>query len=192
MAGISFLCGLGNPGKKYARTRHNLGFMTLDLIARRHKLIWSRGSRVALESRWEFAGRGIVLIKPQTWMNSSGEALSEYDDPIADSLLVICDDMNLPLGQIRIRSGGGSGGHRGLDSISAQLGTTDYARLRMGVGSPPAGREWSDYVLEPFSPAEEEAASILVETASRAVETIIQSGLSHGQQEFNHPDPPVD
>ncbi len=187
MAEISFLCGLGNPGEKYRNTRHNLGFATLDLLALNHRLGWKGRGGVSLESRWRLAGRVIVLVKPQTWMNASGEALSAYPDCTAENLLVICDDINLPMGVLRIRERGGSGGHKGLESVTGYLGTDNFARLRIGVGPAPAGEEWSDFVLEPIPEDERETVSGITNDAARAVETVLRGGIEAGQREFNRP-----
>ncbi|MBN2072027.1 MAG: aminoacyl-tRNA hydrolase [Candidatus Krumholzibacteriota bacterium] len=185
MSDISFLCGLGNPGGKYRSTRHNLGFDTLDLLARRRKLEWKNRRDTALVSRWSVAGRDIVLIKPLTYMNLSAQALELFPSISGESLLVICDDINLPLGRLRIREGGGSGGHRGLESISGYLATDRYPRLRMGAGPSPDGEEWSDFVLSPFTAIEKPLAEKMVEEGVDAIEFVVREGIEAAQREFN-------
>ena len=185
MSEISFLCGLGNPGRKYRDTRHNLGFETLDLIAGRYGLKWEKiGSKVS-QSLWDHCGRTITLVKPETYMNLSGDALGLYRGLSPDTLLVICDDINLPLGKLRIRERGGNGGHKGLVSISGRLGTGDYARLRLGCGPAPEGREWSDYVLGRFTPEEKAEAGEMVRLAADAAELAVRGGVKEAQERFN-------
>lgn len=185
MSDISFLCGLGNPGRKYRDTRHNLGFETLDLIARRYGLKWEKIDRKVSQALWDHCGRTITLVKPGTYMNLSGDALASYRRLSPDSLLVICDDINLPLGRLRIRERGGNGGHKGLESISGRLGTSDYARLRLGCGPAPEGREWSDYVLGRFTPDEKAEAEEMVRLAADAAELAVCRGVLEAQERFN-------
>lgn len=185
MPGICFLCGLGNPGTEYANTRHNLGFDTLDILAGRHRLRWKGAGKKSLIASWNLSGSSITLIKPQTFMNRSGDALASFRALSPDSLMVICDDISLPLGRIRIRAGGGSGGHRGLESIAERLGTDYYARLRIGVGPAPEGAEWSDYVLSHFPEGTEERVRTITEIAADAVETVLSRGLDAACTEYN-------
>ncbi len=184
MPDISLVLGLGNPGEEYAGTRHNLGYDTLDILASRHRLGWKRSEGVALLAPWRFASRQVTLVKPLTYMNLSGDAL-RIKSASPDSVLVICDDINLPLGLIRIRAEGGSGGHRGLESVSDALGTQGFTRLRLGVGPAPDGAQWSDFVLERFAAEEREAAAAMVAAAADAVEKILLEGLSAAQRRYN-------
>ena len=158
MPEITLVLGLGNPGQEYAGTRHNLGYNTLDTLAERHRLSWTDRKGLALESRWRFAGRHITVLKPLTFMNLSGDAL-RVAGASPDSVLVVCDDIHLPVGLVRIRAGGGSGGHRGLESITEVLGTPGFARLRLGAGPAPPGALWSEFVLGGFS--DDEAVPVL-------------------------------
>ncbi len=191
MPEISFLCGLGNPGEEFASTRHNLGFDTLDLLARRNKLGWKKKNGTALVCQWNCGSRRVVLIKPLTYMNLSARAFNFYRSLSEESLLVICDDINLPLGRLRIRDSGGSGGHKGLESISGYFKSDGYARLRMGVGPSPSGEEWSDFVLAPFAGDEKQIAERMIEDAVDAVEMIVRAGIEASQREFNkRPDRP--
>jgi PTH1 family peptidyl-tRNA hydrolase len=187
MPDIDLVLGLGNPGDKYAGTRHNLGYDALDLLAARHRLEWEKTGGKALEARWRFKGRHIRLIKPLTFMNLSGEALGSSASP--DSVLVVCDDIHLPVGVIRIRAGGGTGGHRGLESVTEALGTTSFARLRLGAGPAPPGSLWSDYVLGPFEDGEREAAGSMVGDAADAVEMMLIRGISAAQRSYNRKAP---
>lgn len=184
---VSILFGLGNPGDRYRYTRHNLGSEALKFLARRHSLTWKRGRGSYLLSRWGFADREITLLESLTYMNDSGRALEEYGGVDPSTLLVLCDDMSLPLGRMRIRGGGGSGGHLGLESVITTVGTERFARLRLGIGSPPAGIDWSEYVLMPFLEEERETARELIETAAGALEAIIGEGLDRAMNRYNRP-----
>lgn len=185
MTEISLVFGLGNPGPEYEGTRHNLGFDTLDRVAARRRLGWRRRGEVAFMSTWRSSGRLVTLVKPLTFMNRSGEALRLFGSVAADSLLVVCDDLALPVGALRIREAGGAGGHRGLESIIGHLETDRFARLRLGIGSPPQTADWSDYVLERFDPGEERDAEMMIERAADAVETVLSEGIDAAQRSFN-------
>jgi PTH1 family peptidyl-tRNA hydrolase len=182
---VSILFGLGNPGERYRHTRHNLGLEALGLLARRHSLSWERGKGSFRFSLWNFAGREITLLESLTYMNDSGRALEEYAGVNPGILLVLGDDMSLSLGRLRIRAGGGSGGHLGLESIITSLGTERFARMRLGIGSPPARIDWSEFVLMPFLAEEREAAGELLESAADALETIVKEGLDRAMQVYN-------
>jgi PTH1 family peptidyl-tRNA hydrolase len=182
---VSILFGLGNPGDRYRHTRHNLGSETLGLLSRRHSLTWKRGKGAFLFSRWDFAGREITLLESLTYMNDSGRALEDFGTVDPDTLLVLCDDMSLPLGRMRIRAGGGSGGHLGLESVILSLGTERFARMRLGIGSPPPGIDWSEFVLLPFLEEERKAAGELLESAVDALETLLSRGLDPAMNRYN-------
>ncbi len=184
MPEITLVIGLGNPGEEYAGTRHNLGYETLDLLARRHRLGWRRAKGPSLEAKWRFAGGHVTLLKPLTFMNLSGSALSGGGIS-PGSVLVVCDDIQLPVGLLRIRAGGGSGGHRGLESITEALGTADFARLRLGAGPAPPGALWSDFVLGPFDEEEAAVVSGMIEDAADAVELLLVRGLAAAQNRYN-------
>ena len=185
MSDISILCGLGNPGARYRNTRHNLGSMILDLMAERRSLSWKTALPTVMEARWRIKGREIILLKPLTFMNASGEALEDYGGVDPASFLVIFDDISLPLGQLRLRERGGGGGHRGLESIIESLGTDNFARLRLGIGEPPPGIDWSDFVLAPFLEEERAAVNEMVETAADALETVLARGLVEAMNRYN-------
>jgi PTH1 family peptidyl-tRNA hydrolase len=181
------VAGLGNPGRKHARDRHNVGWMVLDEIARRHGGAWrSKFSGQLAETR---IGDGrIALLKPETYMNESGRSIgagARYFKIEPEELLVVHDDVDLELGRLQARPGGGLAGHNGLRSISKELGTQDFLRLRIGVGRPGRGdpRALADYVLEPFGPTDD--AEAIVARAADAVEVILGDGLGVAQQRFN-------
>ena len=182
---VSILFGLGNPGGRYRHTRHNLGLEALELFADRRSSSWERGDGAFSRALCGFAGREIVLVRSLTYMNDSGRALEDYGRVDPASLLVICDDMSLPLGMLRIRAGGGSGGHLGLESIIMTLGTESFARMRLGIGSPPPRIAWSEFVLMPFLEEERETVGELLGSAADALETILEGGIDRAMREYN-------
>ncbi len=185
MSGISILFGLGNPGRRYGQTRHNLGHETLDLLASRHGLSWDRGEGPSLVSRWERESGGVILLKSTTYMNASGEALKGLPGLEPDRLIVICDDLSLPLGMLRIRGQGGSGGHLGLESVSISIETEAFARLRLGIGSPPPAIDWSEFVLMPFLLEERPDVDRMLTTAADALEMVVTEGIDQAMQGYN-------
>jgi len=187
MAEVAIVCGLGNPEPRYRSNRHNLGFMALDVLSERHSLSWRRGAGPARTALWRVASRAVTLVEPLTFMNESGAALAKLGGVPADELLVVCDDLNLPLGSLRIRPRGGGGGHKGLDSIIERLGTEDFPRLRLGIGAPPPGIDWVEFVLSDFAPEELDAVSRMLEAAADAIETAVHRGLDAAMQRFNAP-----
>jgi PTH1 family peptidyl-tRNA hydrolase len=189
MPEISIVCGLGNPGLQYRGTRHNLGFMTVDLLAGRRSLKWKRGAGPAMETTWRVGPTSVILLKPLVFMNESGLALGRRLGVAAAELLVICDDMSLPLGQLRFRKSGGSGGHKGLESVIAVLGTEAFPRLRLGIGAPPPGTDWVDYVLSDFAPEERPDVDGMIENAAEAIESALRGGLESAMTRYNRPGP---
>ncbi len=182
------IAGLGNPGIQYRLNRHNVGFMVLDRFAAKMDLKFSRVESKALVTKAEIDGKRIILAKPHTFMNLSGQAvgalLKYYKIPL-DRLLVASDDVDLPLGILRLRPGGGSAGQKGIASIIDRLGTQDFPRLRVGIGRPPGRMDAADYVLQDFSSSER---VILVETLDRAVNSIltfINEGLDAAMNQYN-------
>ncbi len=175
--------GLGNPGPRYAETRHNLGFWVVDRIAREEGLAWRQQGR-AFTTRWR---RG-WLMKPTTFMNASGEAVApfvRYYEIAPERLLVVHDDMDLPLGRLRLRRGGSAGGQKGVRSIIEQLGTDRFDRLRIGVGRPPAGWDAASWVLSRFAPEAGPLAQRVAGAAAEAVRVWEAEGLEAAQQRFN-------
>ena len=181
------MVGLGNPGRKHARDRHNVGFMVVDELARRHDGSF-RGKFSGHVAEIRIDGRRLGLLKPDTYMNESGRsvqpAVAFYKAPL-ESLLVVHDEVDLAVGRLQTRLGGGLAGHNGLRSIAGRLGSPEFLRLRVGVGRPGRGdpRDVADFVLSPFTPDEDEAAIVL--RAADAVESLVAVGLDETQRAFN-------
>jgi PTH1 family peptidyl-tRNA hydrolase len=181
------VAGLGNPGPEYERTRHNLGWLVMDELARRHGGSFrSKFSGRLAELRID--GKRVALLKPETYMNESGRSLgaaARFFKAEPDALLVVHDDVDLEPGRLQARAGGGLAGHNGLRSIAQALGTQEFLRLRIGVGRPGRGdrRSVSDYVLSGFEPGEDVDA--LVTRSADAVETLLRDGLEAAQARFN-------
>ena len=181
------VAGLGNPGREYATTRHNAGWMVLDELARRQGGSWrSKFSGQLTEIRLD--GARLALVKPETYMNESGRSIAaaaRFFKTAADSVLVVHDDVDLEEGRLQARLGGGLGGHNGLRSIAQALGTQEFLRLRVGVGRPGRGdrRSVADYVLASFE--RETDVDALVARSADAVETVVRDGLEAAQQRFN-------
>jgi PTH1 family peptidyl-tRNA hydrolase len=180
--------GLGNPGRKYAGNRHNAGFHCLDRLAGAHHLVFD-GERDKSElAMGRIAGRRVILAKPQTYVNGSGEsvgALARFYKIEAQDVLVIYDELDLPQGTIRLRPRGSSGGHRGMQSIIEHLGTREFPRLRVGIGRPPGKMEPKAYVLQDFGVAEREVMEEVYQRAIAAIETLIQEGVKEAMNRFN-------
>jgi len=180
--------GLGNPGETYARNRHNVGFMVLDLLAERDRARFKshRARADVVEGRLETVRA--VLAKPRTYMNESGgpvAALTKFYRTPVERLIVVHDDLDLGFGVLRVKQGGGDGGHNGLRSITKSLGTGDYLRVRVGIGRPPGRMDPADFVLRDFAAAERADLAVHLERAADAAETLAQSGLSITQNVFN-------
>ena len=184
---MALVLGLGNPGARYERTRHNVGVRVVEALARRWK---ARPAEPAREYRaWEATpgGRAVALLRTRTYMNESGQALAAWQTrhPLeVAELLVVADDVYLPVGTVRLRNGGSSGGHRGLESIGEALGSWEFARLRIGVGEAP-DEALHEHVLEEFSEAEEAEVAEAVLTAADAVECWIGEGVLAAMNRFN-------
>ena len=182
------LVGLGNPGREYANTRHNFGFMLIDRIAVR---LNARGMKVqskAIVTTAAHEDHKLILAKPQTFMNLSGQSVQGlvhfYKIPLTN-FMVLSDDLDIPFGTIRIRAAGGPGGQRGMSSIIEKLGTKDFPRLRLGIGRPPGRMEPADYVLQSFPKAEQQMLSEVLDHASQAVFAFVSQGLNKAMNEFN-------
>ncbi len=178
--------GIGNPGEKYAGTRHNVGFLCIDLLANRAGVsLNDRRKQVAL-GQGTVSGVAAVLAKPRTFVNHSGLAVRYLTDRFGtppDRVLIVVDDMDLPVGKMRIKASGGSGGHNGLNSINAELGSQDYPRLRIGIGRPTSGA--IAHVLTRFSAEEAETLAKALELAVDAVEAWIEHGTEYAMNNFN-------
>lgn len=185
-SGAYIIIGLGNPGRNYANTRHNLGFMVVDELARRAGVTSGRKRfRSELADAQLPAGKAI-LVKPQTYMNESGHAVREIRNwyrADLDRILVVVDDLDLPFGQLRLRPSGSAGGHNGLRSIIAQLGTQEFPRLRMGIGRGPNQAE--AHVLSHFAPSEQQHLPVFIDAAADAVELWMREGIVQAMNEIN-------
>lgn len=185
--GPFLICGLGNPGRKYEGNRHNVGFQIIDRLAERWQLEFRRMRFKAYVTQGQIAGAKAILAKPMTFMNDSGQAvvpLLHWHKLDATQLLVVYDDLDLPLGQIRLRPSGSDGGHKGIRSIIRQLGSRDFSRVRVGIGRPEYG-EPHQYVLNDFGPDQEVPIRQAYDEAIEAIEYWIQHGIQATMNEFN-------
>jgi len=185
---MKLVVGLGNPGRRYEGTRHNVGYRVLAELARQHGLgpatVRFQGEVVEAD----LAGQKTLLLSPTTFMNLSGfsvrQAMNFYKLPLTD-LLVICDDLNLPVGKLRFRARGSSGGQKGLEDIIEKLGTEEFCRLRLGIGAPPEGCDWADYVLSRFTPEETPIIEDAVRLASQAAVDWASQGIDFCMNRYN-------
>lgn len=187
-AGPALVVGLGNPGPDYAETRHNVGFRVVELLAARAGGRFSKHRTNADVLEGRLAGRRAVLAKPRTYMNVSGgpvAGLVKYFSVPAEDLVVVHDDLDLAFGVVRLKRGGGEGGHNGLRSISGALGTRDYLRVRFGIGRPPGRQDPADYVLKRFSGTERKELEFAVDLAADATEALLADGLEPAQNRFH-------
>jgi PTH1 family peptidyl-tRNA hydrolase len=190
---VKLIVGLGNPGRRYRGTRHNVGFAVVDELARRAGTAFEAAPADALMARAKPGGGGVLLAKPLTLMNLSGGAVGElarYFRIGLPDLLVVADDVNLPLGRLRARAQGSDGGHKGLRSIIERLGTEGFARLRVGVGRGDPARDLADHVLAGFDPDERAAAETAVMRAADAAEVFVGAGIEAMMNQFNRPEEP--
>jgi len=182
------IVGLGNPGRDYRDNRHNVGFMLMDALALRLNLSFSRLQQKALVTSGEYSGNKLILAKPQTYMNLSDQAVVSmirfYKLPLSN-FIVANDDLDLPLGTIRIRPTGGSGGQKGINSIIENLGTQDFPRMRLGIGRPPGRMQAADYVLQNFGKDELVIVGEMLHKAVDAIFLFAESGLSAAMTKFN-------
>jgi peptidyl-tRNA hydrolase, PTH1 family len=196
---LQVVIGLGNPGSRYARTRHNIGFRVVDALAQRVDVLFTRAAAEYAEARLEGPAGPVVLLKPLTYMNLSGRALAAWraanQDEATAELLVVCDDIHLPLGTVRIRARGSAGGQNGLASLLAVVGDLDLPRVRLGVGpaeEPVDPADWADYVLAEFSPREAAAAADLVCRGVAAVLDCLAEGPQSAGSRHNRTLPAAD
>ena len=184
---MKLIVGLGNPGREYAGTRHNIGFELVDALAAAHTIKINQRLARSLVGRGNIGGEAVLLAKPQTFMNHSGEAVAALvrrEQIPLENLLVVMDDVHLPPGRLRLRARGSSGGHNGLKSIANHLASQDWARLRLGVGEPTPGLQ-IDWVLSRFSPAERKVMDEMLITALGAVEVWLTEGIEAAMNRFN-------
>ena len=189
MEPMHLIVGLGNPGAEYARTRHNAGFMLVEKLAEQWKSGWANERKfVSRIAKAEHDGRKVLLCEPQTFMNLSGEAvgaLVKYYQLPLEKILIVVDDADLPLGEIRLRPGGGSGGHHGLESVAQHLGSTEYARLRIGIGRKGEARQITGHVLGKFAAEENAVLEKVLERAAGQIECWLSAGLPKAMSQFN-------
>ena len=182
------IVGLGNPGPAYRHTRHNFGFLAVDELADELSIQVKRLKFKAMIGEGRFNGNKVVLVKPMTFMNESGRAVApllRYFKLTLSNLLVIHDDLDLPLGTLRLRPSGGTSGQRGMASIITHLGTQEFPRMRLGIGRPPGQMDPVDYVLKNFLPSENELLAIILRTAVEASQNFINEGLTQTMNKYN-------
>lgn len=183
------IVGLGNPGLKYRNTRHNFGFMALDALSEALSIPLPKLKFKAMIGEGKLGEAKVILARPLTYMNLSGDSvwpLARFFKVPFENLLVIHDDLDLPLGVLRMRPGGSASGQRGVASIIQKLGTQDFPRLRLGISRPPGQMDPVDYVLEKFLPSEENLRDIVIKEAVEATQVFIREGLSPAMNRFNH------
>ncbi|MEA5079140.1 MAG: aminoacyl-tRNA hydrolase [Anaerolineaceae bacterium] len=182
------IVGLGNPGREYRNTRHNVGFLAIDALAKSLNVTLGKVQSKALVGQGKFGASKVILVKPQTYMNLSGQAVSgllNFYKISTEHLIVIHDDIDLPFGTIRIRPGGGSAGQRGVKSIIEKVGTQEFARMRLGVGRPPGQMDAAAYVLQPFTKEDEEFLVNFLAKAAEAAGEFVNNGLNAAMNKYN-------
>lgn len=185
---MKLIVGLGNPGMQYAATRHNIGFEVIDTVAETYNIQINKSKFKALVGEGFIAGEKVILMKPQTYMNLSGEAIRacmDFHKLSAEDILVVYDDISLEVGQLRLRKSGSAGGHNGIKSIIAQIGGQDFPRIKFGVGEKPAGWDLANYVLGRFQEEEMKVIGPRINDAVKAIEMILKSGMDKAMNEYN-------
>ena len=185
---MKIIVGLGNPGVSYRRTRHNFGFMALRALAERRGMRFRRARHRSTQAEGRIGKEKVLLVRPMTFMNLSGEAVSgvvRYFDCARDDLLVVCDDVSLDLGRIRLRRAGSAGGHKGLTSIIHHLHSQEFPRLRLGIGAPPEGVDMMSYVLGVFRRGDWPVMREVIDRAVQAMETWAYHGIDEAMNRFN-------
>lgn len=185
---MKLVVGLGNPGEKYQRTRHNLGYFVIDQLARQKNISIDRNICNALIGEGHNNGEKLILAKPQTFMNRSGVAVYALLDEFcgsAEDLIAVYDDLDLPFGRIRIRPNGSAGGHRGIISIMESLAGAPFTRVRVGIGRPSPGMDAVDYVLEPFTAIEASELPEQIARVAAAIEAVLKDGIERAMEFFN-------
>ena len=186
---MHLIVGLGNPGADYAKTRHNAGFLLVEKLAAQWKAGWNNERKFAARmAKANHGGKKVLLCEPQTFMNLSGEsvaAVMQFYQLPSENILVVVDDADLPLGEIRLRPGGGSGGHHGLESVAQHLGSKEYARLRIGIGRKNEARQITGHVLGKFSADESALLEKVLERAAMQLECWLTAGLQKAMNQFN-------
>jgi peptidyl-tRNA hydrolase, PTH1 family len=189
MENLHLIVGLGNPGAEYAKTRHNAGYLLVEELAARWKCGWTNERKFrARIAKAERHGKRVWVCQPQTFMNLSGEtvgALKDFYQLPLTRLVIAADDADLPLGAVRLRAGGSSGGHHGLESVEARLGSRNFARLKIGIGRKDGAREITDFVLGRFEPGERGLLEKVLDRAARQVECWLDVGVQKAMNQFN-------
>lgn len=182
------IIGLGNPGEEYARTRHNIGFIILNKFCEEtgSKSQISKFNSILITS--EYAGKNLLCVKPYTFMNNSGsvvlKVVEHFEDKI-ESMIVIHDDLDIEFGEIKLKSGGGTGGHNGLESIAKKLGHSDFDRLRFGIGRPPGRKDPADFVLSKFRTKETRELDSIISTSVEALKDYVENGINYAMNKYN-------
>ena len=182
------IVGLGNPGPEYAGTRHNAGFWCIDTLASRHDISLERKHRSAVIGEGQIETYSVVLVKPRTFVNRSGTTISYLKARYAvstDRLLIVCDDINLSPGKLRLRRKGSAGGHNGIKSVIEAAGSQEFPRLRIGVGRPPEGTGQIEHVIGPMDPEDHQVVDEAVERAADAVACLLSEGIDDAMSRFN-------
>ena len=188
VSNVFLIAGLGNPGRDYRETRHNVGFMVVDRLAARLGVRFTRLESHALVTKGTYQDKRVILVKPQTYMNLSGAAigsLARYYKVPVENMLVSYDDVDLPFGALRLRPAGGSAGQKGMKSIIERLGTEAFPRLRVGIGRPPGRMDAAAYVLQPFARDESAELPLLLDRAVDAVLVFMTAGIEKAMNQFN-------
>ena len=182
------IVGLGNPGSEYSDTRHNAGFWCIEALAKRHAIALERRNRSVTVGEGEIEDLRVVLVKPRTYVNRSGAAIdyltARYAAPV-DKLLIVCDDINLPPGRLRLRRKGSAGGHNGIKSVIEAAGSQEFPRLRIGVGRPPDGTGQVEHVIGPMDSQDRQVVDEAVGRASEAIECLLIEGMDEAMSRFN-------
>jgi PTH1 family peptidyl-tRNA hydrolase len=185
---VELIVGLGNPGKEYEASRHNIGFLVVSRLARAHGIALDERKCKSRWGRGAIAGSPVILAKPRTYMNASGDAvklLAASFSLTAHQLIIIHDDLDLPFGRIRIKEKGGNGGHKGIQSIIHAIGSGDFLRIKVGIGRPPGGMDAADYVLQPFDRTERQSLGEVTAVAQEALELLLQEGTQAAMNRYN-------
>ena len=185
---MELIVGLGNPGKEYEASRHNVGFLVVNSLARTHGISLQERKYKSRWGRGQIDGHPVVLAKPRTYMNLSGEAVKLFLAPFSltpRQLIVIHDDLDLPFGRIKIKDKGGNGGHKGIQSIMNTLGTGDFPRIKVGIGRPPDGLDPAEYVLQPFDENEKRSLNEVTALAREALALVLGAGIQAAMNQYN-------
>jgi PTH1 family peptidyl-tRNA hydrolase len=188
---LKIIAGLGNPGPEYSKTRHNIGFMAAERFAAEYGIALKKRGHQALYGVGVGAGQEVAVLLPQTFMNRSGASVASACRALnvgLSDLIILHDDIDLPFGVLRIKVGGGHGGHNGLRHICSVLGSGDFIRIRIGVGRPPEGGDVAQYVLRPFSSVEREKLDSVLANTVMALETLLKKGVREAMNDFNNRD----